>query len=64
MILVSAIFIHESDIISGVLGGFHCSSIDSIIILIRVVMLVKRDSIDKKVVVMLVKVMVLIVLML
>jgi len=25
------IFIHESDRISGGLGGFHCSSIDSIV---------------------------------
>ena len=27
----SLIFIHKSDIISGELGGFHCSSIGSII---------------------------------
>jgi hypothetical protein len=28
----SLIFIHESDKISGELGGSHCSSIDSIVI--------------------------------
>jgi hypothetical protein len=28
----SLIFIHKSDMISGELGGFHCSSIGSIVI--------------------------------
>jgi hypothetical protein len=46
----SLIFIHESDIISGELGGFHCSSIGSIVILTRVVMLVEVMVLMKKIV--------------
>ena len=45
---VSAIFIYELDVISGELGGFYCSSIGSIIILIRVVILVKVIVLIKK----------------
>jgi hypothetical protein len=38
----SLIFVHESDRISGGLGGFHCSSIDSIV----KVVIVGVDSVD------------------
>ena len=48
-------FIHESDMISGELGGFHCSSIGSIVIgdvgcgdsvEEKVMVLMKNDGVD------------------
>ena len=51
----SLIFIHKSDMISGELGGFHCSSIGSIVIgdvgcgdsvEEKVMVLMKNDGVD------------------
>jgi hypothetical protein len=47
----SVIFIHESDIISGGLRGFHCSSIGSIVI----GDVVYSDSVEEKVMVLMVR---------
>jgi hypothetical protein len=48
--LASLIFVHESDRILGGLGGFHCSSIDSIlkVVIVGVDSVNGVDSVDGK----------------
>jgi hypothetical protein len=43
----SVIFVHESDRISGGLGGFHCSSIDSIVLVVVMVLMVRDPEMPK-----------------
>ena len=49
---ISVIVVYESDKISGGLGEFYCSSIDSIVLVIVIVLIVRDPEILKSILVL------------